>query len=85
MEAVKVMAMTFLLCFMVTDSVMLASNIERVKKLENVQKSYMELNNKVLNQVIDELDRQKDIVNRLKLKADLEERELQSYSFDFEE
>lgn len=85
MEAMRLLAMTGILGLMVVGSVMIADNTERVRKFSDVQKRYMEMNEARNEELLKELARQKEIVNQLKLKADLEERELKSgYSFDFE-
>ena len=85
MEAMRLFAMTGILVLMVVGSVMIADNTERVRKFSDVQKRYMEMNEARNKELLKELARQKEIVNRLKLKADLEELELKSsYSFDFE-
>lgn len=83
MEAMRLLAMTGILVLMVVGSVMIADNMERVRELADVQKKYTEMNEARNEELLKELARQKEIVNRLKLKADLEECEL-SYSFDFE-
>lgn len=85
MEAMRLLAMTAILGLMVVGSVMIADNTERVRELSDVQKKYTEMNEARNEELLKELARQKEIVNRLKLKADLEERELKSgYSFEFE-
>lgn len=85
MEAMRLLAMTAILGLMVVGSVMIADNTERVRELSDVQKKYTEMNEARNEELLKELARQKEIVNRLKLKADLEELELKSgYSFDFE-
>lgn len=85
MEAMRLFAMTGILVLMIIGSVMIADNTERVRELSDVQKKYTEMNEARNKELLKELSRQKEIVNRLKLKADLEECELKSgYSFDFE-
>lgn len=85
MEAMRLLAMTAILGLMVVGSVMIADNTERVREISTVQKKYTEMNEARNEELLKELARQKEIVNQLKLKTDLEERELKSgYSFDFE-
>jgi hypothetical protein len=81
----RLLAMTGILVLMVVGSVMIADNTERVREITDIQKKYTEMNEARNEELLKELARLKEIVNRLKLKADLEELELKSgYSFDFE-
>jgi hypothetical protein len=85
METMRLLAMTGILVLMVVGSVMIADNTERVREITDIQKKYTEMNEARNEELLKELARLKEIVNRLKLKADLEELELKSgYSFDFE-
>lgn len=85
METMRLLAMTVIFVLMVIGSIMIADNTEQVRKFSDVQKRYMEMNETRNEELLKELARQKEIVNRLKLKADLEELELKGgYSFDFE-